>query len=163
MPGSTRLVPRRFILLPGSTIQVAREHDSGCPGARFWLPGSMIQVAWKDGLAFCFLLAYHVVFPQSMFFDRCWEHDPGCPGARFVLPGSTISSVILSTSPAWLAVVDNTPCQPSPLSSCRLTFPVPTQILFVEHAYRIKKQHHYKKTGNSCAHLPSACKMVGAG
>ena len=43
------------------------EHDSGCPGARFRLSGSTIQVVR--------------------------EHDSGCPGARFGLSGSTIQVV----------------------------------------------------------------------
>ena len=54
--------------MPRSTIQVAREHDSGCPGARIRLPGSTNQVAREHNLALPWI---------------------GCPGARSWLPGST--------------------------------------------------------------------------
>ena len=46
----------------------SREHDSGCPGARFRLPLSTIQLARERNLALPWI---------------------GCPGARSWLPGST--------------------------------------------------------------------------
>ena len=63
--------------LPGSTLQVVREHASGCPGAHVRWPGSRLQVVREHNLA----------LPGF-----------GCPGARFRLqehasvfrlPGST--------------------------------------------------------------------------
>ena len=71
--------------LPGSTLQVVREHARGCPGAHFRVPGSTFQVA-REHTSGC--PGAHFRLPGSTLQDA-WEHTSGCPGAHFRLPGST--------------------------------------------------------------------------
>ena len=85
--------------MPGSTIQVAREHDSGCPGAQLSITfGRAIQVARLPGSTTLSLIAsyekeaicltwYHVgnasqVAREHTRVSTCDE-----------LPGSTIESI----------------------------------------------------------------------
>ena len=66
--------------MPGSTLQVAREHTSGCPQAQ---PGITMHIWDRSAVAREHTLGCPGAHSGTIIWDQvAREHTLGCPGAR---------------------------------------------------------------------------------